>query len=189
MRCPRHRRGIHHHDKPHCSTGKIHLAERGDRGRNIAAKDVDHQLVAQLQLHLASLFGGKGNLRRTGIAFRPPLPRCDLGARWRAVGETDAPVAHHHPMIAHHVARFAPVDHGQKPAQHRRAFHFGNCRIAMHQVQKRLHLGILQINKEETRRLRWQIPRNRVAKVRINLAHHRKHRKPQPQRQHHRQRL
>ena len=176
------RSGIQRQHKAHAAAGKIHLAEAGDLGLDVAAKDVDGDLVTQFQPHLLGLFGGKGYLRRAAVTFGPPLARHHLGAFGHGIGIGDAPIPADHPVIARNLDRILAVDAGHHPAHHRRGFHLGHRRMGTNLGKEGVNLVGLDIDKEIGGRLLRQIACNGAAQIAVDLANGGQHRKPKAQR-------
>ena len=65
-------RWVQRHDKADARIREIHFAKIADFGSDIAAKNVQCQLVTKFKSDLGGLFGGKAHQGWSGIVSRPP---------------------------------------------------------------------------------------------------------------------
>src|SRR5680860_305891 len=86
-----------HHDEIDGERLPVDLAHARDLGFDVAAENVDRDLIAELQPKTLGELAVEGNERRPVIAFRPPFAFLDGGGAGHAVGVGQAAIAGEHP--------------------------------------------------------------------------------------------
>ena len=173
---------VHRQNKADPGVLPADIAETGDLGGDVAAQHVDRHCVSQLQPDLCGFLGGKADLGRAVIAFRPPLPGCHFGSGWLRIGIGDAAVAMHNPMPCGELFGALAVDFGDDATQHRSGLDPADGRIGIQPVLKARDLAGLNINKEIAGRYLWKFIRESIAQVAINLTDRRQYRQAKPER-------